>query len=71
MIMPRLNGTETFDELKKYDPNVKVLMMSGFAPSNNIDSILAKGVAGFIAKPFKAKALLQMTSQIIADKLKS
>ena len=37
LTMPRLSGDETFRELLRMDPNVRVLFCSGY-PENNVKS---------------------------------
>jgi len=57
MIMPGLNGGETYDELKKIDPNIKVLLASGYSINGLAQDILDRGCHGFIQKPFNIKTL--------------
>jgi two-component system, cell cycle sensor histidine kinase and response regulator CckA len=57
MIMPGLNGGETYDELKKIDPNIKVLLASGYSIDGLAQDILDRGCHGFIQKPFNIKTL--------------
>ena len=56
-VMPRLSGRETFERLQAVDPNVRVLFCSGYAAEHVIDEFHAKGVLGFIAKPYRADEL--------------
>ncbi|MBW2406328.1 MAG: PAS domain S-box protein [Deltaproteobacteria bacterium] len=57
MIMPGLDGGETYDELKKIDPNIKVLLASGYSIDGQAQDILYRGCNGFIQKPFNIKRL--------------
>ena len=57
MIMPSMSGGDTFDELKTIDPNVRVLLCSGYSLSGQATEILDRGCGGFIQKPFKLKEL--------------
>ncbi len=59
MIMPGLNGGETYDELKKIDPDIKVLLASGYSIDGLAQDILDRGCHGFIQKPFNIKTLSQ------------
>jgi len=63
MIMPKLNGIDTFNMLKEIDPDVKVIFTSGYSREWKIKSQIEKGAAGFIQKPFQFKTL----SRIVAD----
>jgi two-component system, cell cycle sensor histidine kinase and response regulator CckA len=57
MIMPDLNGGETYDELKEIDPDIKVLLASGYSMDGQAQNILDRGCNGFIQKPFNLKRL--------------
>jgi two-component system, cell cycle sensor histidine kinase and response regulator CckA len=57
MIMPDLNGGETYDELKKINPDIKVLLASGYSLDGQAQNIIDRGCNGFIQKPFNIKKL--------------
>lgn len=57
MIMPDLNGGETYDELKKITPEIKVLLASGYSMDGQAQDILSRGCNGFIQKPFNIKGI--------------
>jgi nitrogen-specific signal transduction histidine kinase/ActR/RegA family two-component response regulator len=57
MIMPGMNGGETFDRLRKKDPKVKVLLSSGYSLDRQAEKIMARGCNGFIQKPFSIAEL--------------
>lgn len=52
MIMPKLSGDMVFKELKKINPDVKVLLSTGFASDKKTQEILNNGGLGIINKPF-------------------
>jgi DNA-binding NtrC family response regulator len=52
MIMPGLNGGATFDEIRKIDPQARVLLSSGYSVNGQAQKILDAGCSGFIQKPF-------------------
>lgn len=59
----RLDGLELLDEIKKSDPSIPVLIISGHG---NIDTAVAgirKGATDFIEKPFEADRLLHLVSR--------
>ncbi|MBW1730081.1 MAG: response regulator [Deltaproteobacteria bacterium] len=68
MIMPGMGGGETYDHLKRIDPNVKVLLSSGYSIDGEASEILERGCNGFIQKPFNIKALSQKLKQILNGK---
>ncbi len=57
MIMPEMGGEETFDRLKAMDPDVTVLLSSGYSIEGQASDIIKKGCRGFIQKPFNMEAL--------------
>ena len=57
LTMPQMDGAETFTELRRIKPEVKVLLMSGFNEQDAINRFAGKGLAGFLQKPFKPDAL--------------
>jgi PAS domain S-box-containing protein len=52
MIMPRLNGADTFRELKEMNPEVRVLLSSGYSESADTALLIEQGALGFLVKPF-------------------
>jgi len=52
MTMPRLNGDETFRELQSLDPDVQVMLASGYNEQDATTRFVGRGLVGFIQKPF-------------------
>ncbi len=65
MVMPKQGGRETFLELKKVDPAVRVLFSTGYSQNEKVNEILALGVKGFIQKPYQLKELLAKVRDIL------
>jgi DNA-binding NtrC family response regulator len=57
MIMPFKDGHETFEELVKINPGVKVILSSGYSLSEKTQYLLKKGALGFAPKPYKMEEL--------------
>jgi len=57
MIMPEMGGGEVFDQLKRIDPRVKVLLASGYSMQGQAREIMNRGCIGFIQKPFTLQDL--------------
>ena len=66
LIMPGMGGGDTFDELKKIDPEVKVLLSSGYCIDGQAREILNRGCRGFIQKPYNMQALSQKINEILS-----
>jgi len=65
MLMPELSGRETFFLLKEIDPNVQVLMTSGYVSNEDIQDVLNAGACGFLQKPYRMKELEKCISDIL------
>ncbi len=65
MILPGINGGDTFDRLKKINPAVKVLLASGYSIEGQATQILERGCQGFIQKPFRMNSLAQKVRDIL------
>jgi PAS domain S-box-containing protein len=57
MVMPQMNGQQTFEKIRKIDPEMKVMMSSGFSREAQIEKMMEKGCNGFILKPFDVATL--------------
>ena len=58
MVMPKMGGHSTFYQLKAIDPNVKVLLSSGFVSAASVKDLQDNGAAGFLPKPHRIKDLV-------------
>jgi CheY-like chemotaxis protein len=67
MIMPRMGGGEAFDRIKKMNPAVKVLLLSGYSIDGEAAKILERGCSGFIQKPFKMDELSKTIESILGE----
>lgn len=57
--MPKMSGEEVYYKLREIDPNVPVLLISGYSEHEIMDRFVNKGLAGFIQKPYTISSLLQ------------
>jgi len=48
MIMPDMSGGMTYDRVKEIDPDIKVLLSSGYSINSQATKILDRGYNGFI-----------------------
>ncbi len=67
MIMPNMNGRETFLEMKKIDDNCRVILSSGFTEDENLDEMRNEGLKGFLTKPFTRSELAKVLSSSLVD----
>ncbi len=64
--MPRLDGVETFREMRKMRPDTRVLLMSGFTKIEAMKRFGMEGLAGFIQKPFTMRQLAEKAKTTLA-----
>ena len=67
IIMPNMKGGEVFDRLKEINPDIKVLLSSGYSIDGEATKILERGGKGFIQKPFDMEALSQSIRAILGN----
>jgi response regulator RpfG family c-di-GMP phosphodiesterase len=63
--MPGINGLEVLEEIKKIDPNMAVIMISGITDINVAVDAMKKGASGYITKPFRIKELISTLKRAI------
>jgi len=68
MIMPDMGGGDTYDRLKEVNPNLKVLLSSGYSIDGQAKEILERGCDGFIQKPFNLQDLSKKMVEILDSK---
>lgn len=67
MILPNLSGRETFRWLKKINPLIKVLVISGYLNEERISEMLTEGALGFMAKPYDLESLKKNIAALLND----
>jgi len=67
MIMPEMNGRDTYEELIRINPKVKVLLVSGYSLNKQIEELMGLGCNGFIQKPFDIVQLSQKIREVLED----
>ena len=52
MAKPVMSGSEAFDGMKDIDPDIKILISSGYDQEGPANQMLKRGCCGFIQKLF-------------------
>jgi CheY-like chemotaxis protein len=68
MVMPDISGGEVYDRIKQINPDVKVLLSSGYSLEGQAAEILDRGCDGFIQKPFNLQALSVRIREVLEEK---
>ena len=65
MIMPGISGGETFDRLREINPEINVLLSSGYRITGQAQEILDRGCNGFLQKPFHPDNLSRKVREML------
>lgn len=68
MAMPRMSGTETYENLFTVNPRVKVLISSGYSEEGRASDLIEKGALGFLKKPYEIQAVHAMVRDALDGK---
>jgi two-component system cell cycle sensor histidine kinase/response regulator CckA len=71
MVMPGINGEETFGLLRRIDPDVKVILASGYSTIGQIRNMMRNGCCAFLQKPFGNLELTMKVREVIGVKASS
>jgi len=63
--MPEMSGRDCLAALRALKPDVRVVLSSGFSRQEELHSLLASGVSGFIRKPYRALELSRVIHQAL------
>jgi PAS domain S-box-containing protein len=67
LTMPRLDGVETFRELRKLQPTCRVVLTSGYNQEEALHKFVGKGLAAFVQKPFQRTELSAAMRKALED----
>lgn len=67
MVMPRMGARECFREIRKINPRVKVILATGYANSQQVQEIVAEGMAGFMQKPLRFDQLSEVVAYALSQ----
>ncbi len=63
--MPQLDGAKTFEWLKKLNPNVKVIIVSGIEELRLRQTLARPAIDGYIRKPFRIQEALEVIRHVM------
>ena len=67
VVMPKMNGRELYERLRRQRPELKVLFMSGYAGDVMADRGILEPETRFMQKPFTAEMLLKAVRRALDD----
>jgi two-component system cell cycle sensor histidine kinase/response regulator CckA len=67
LIMPEMGGKECLKELRKIDPQLKVLIASGLSADPPMRESPELAARGFVSKPFRFKEFLRQVRKVLDE----
>jgi len=67
LTMPHLDGGQTFIELRRLRPDIRVVLMSGFNEQEAVARFAGKGLASFLQKPFLFETLSETLQAVLTN----
>jgi two-component system, cell cycle sensor histidine kinase and response regulator CckA len=68
LTMPVMDGVDAFHELRALDPDVVVLLSSGYNEQETMEQFEGSGLAGFIQKPYHVPLLEEKMKKVLAGR---
>ncbi len=65
MVMPDMNGKDSFFAMKEIDPRVKVLLSTGFTREEDLEGMKLSGLSGIINKPYNRAELAKAIGSVL------
>ncbi len=70
VILPGIDGVETFEHVKEIDPEATVIMMTGYTEEDLVRKAVSEGAYTCIYKPFNMEKLIELVEGISREKKK-
>jgi CheY-like chemotaxis protein len=65
LLMPQMDGVEAFGELRKLNPDVRVVLSSGYSDEDVRSRFAGKSLAGILQKPYTPARLLETLAGLL------
>lgn len=65
LVMPDIGGIELIEALLSQDPELKVVIITGYPTVDSAYKAMVDGVLEYIIKPFRMKDLLEVTKKLV------
>ncbi len=67
LTMPKMSGPECFQRLRALDPNVRVLISSGYSLDVEAENLLKGNASGFLPKPYDLNQLMDSVDRALRN----
>ena len=65
--MPGLSGVETYIKMKEINPNITVIMITGYAVEDDVKRAIQEGAYAIVYKPFDMTKILSILDDCLSD----
>lgn len=65
LVMPDIGGIELMESFISKDPNIKIVIMTGYPTVDSAYKAMVDGVFEYVIKPFRMKELLEVAKKLI------
>ena len=65
--MPKMDGLEAFEELRRVRSDIRVVLSSGYSEQEATERFTGKGLTGFIQKPYRFDDLIEKMHEVLGD----
>ena len=63
--MPEMDGISAVKEIKKFDPQAKIIMCSAMGQQAMVIESIQSGAKDFIVKPFQAERVIEAVKKVV------
>ena len=67
LTMPLMDGEETFNRLRAIDPDVVVLLNTGYIEKDCLDRMMKNGLAGYLRRPYQPHEVIDQIELLLAN----
>ena len=67
LAMPLMDGEETFNHLRAIEPNVVVLLNTGFIENLRLNRMMSNGLAGFLRRPYRPDEVITQIESVLEN----
>jgi CheY-like chemotaxis protein len=66
LTMPGMSGEQTYDALRALDPDVRVILSSGYSEMDATSRFKGKDLCGFLQKPYRPEELVAKVRSLLS-----
>jgi two-component system cell cycle sensor histidine kinase/response regulator CckA len=67
LMLPQIKGPEVYERLKRINPSLRCVLMSGFPLADEQDKLHTQGIRHWIQKPFTINDLIALVESALAE----